>query len=91
MEYVETLFNRIPDGSDKPLYVDNRNVAFRERVAEANRNGDVIINIHGGYFRPIPGQDDDLVEHYFARELKRARSIQYKRLKMKEAWNDKRA
>ena len=83
---IKELFNMIPDGSKNPLYVENANTEFRTMVAKANKNGDCIINIRGGYFRPIPGEDDAYVDHYFARELHRAREIQYKRMKMKEAY-----
>ena len=60
-------------------------------VAEANRSGDCIINIRGGYYRPIPTVDDDEVAHYFARELHRARAILYKREQMKKAYADRKA
>lgn len=86
MSSAKELFEQIPDGSDEPLYVENSNYTFRKMVAQANAKGDCIINISGGYYRPIPGKDDDEVAHYFARELHRARAILYKRLKMKEAY-----
>ena len=83
---VQYLFSLIPDGSADPLYVPNGNTAFRAMVAEANRAGDCIINIEGGYYRPIPTEDDAEVQHYFARELHRARAILYKREQMKKAY-----
>lgn len=85
-EQAKALFAKIPTGSEEPLYVENSNHVFRRMVAEANVNGDCIINISGGYYRPIPGEDDEEVAHYFARELHRARAILYKRMKMKEAY-----
>lgn len=89
MATAKELFEQIPDGKDEPLYVENSNYVFRRMVADANANGDCIINIHKGYYRPIPGEDDKEVEHYLARELHRARAILYKRLKMKEAYERK--
>lgn len=86
MSSAKELFEQIQDGNDEPLYVENSNYTFRKMVAQANAKGDCIINIRGGYYRPIPGKDDDEVAHYFARELHRARAILYKRLKMKEAY-----
>ena len=86
MEKAKALFEQIPYGSDNPLVVENGNTPFRLMVAKANQNGDCIINVDKGYYRPIPGQDDEEVEHYFARELHRARAILYKRMQMKEAY-----
>ena len=83
---AQVLFSLIPDGSADPLYVPNSNTMFRKLVAEANRAGDCIINIEGGYYRPIPAEDDAEVAHYFARELHRARAILYKREQMKKAY-----
>lgn len=83
---AQVLFSLIPDGSAEPLYVPNGNTMFRKLVAEANRAGDCIINIEGGYYRPIPTEDDAEVQHYFARELHRARAILYKREQMKKAY-----
>lgn len=85
-EEAQRLFDSIPLGSENPLVVDNGNTVFRMMVADANKKGDCIINVDKGYYRPIPGQDDDEVEHYLARELHRARAILYKRMQMKEAY-----
>lgn len=83
---AQMLFDKIPDGSKDPLVVDNRNTIFRKLVADANKNGDCIININSGYYRPIPGEDDAEMEHYLARELHRAREILFKRMKMKDSY-----
>lgn len=88
-EQAKELFDRIPNGSKNPLVVENSNTYFRALVAKANENGDCIINVDRGYYRPIPGEDDEEAEHYFARELHRARAILYKRKKMKEAYADR--
>lgn len=89
MATARELFEQIPDGADNPLFVENSNTRFRALVAKANTNGDCIINVDNGYYRPIPGKDDEEVAHYFARELHRARAILYKRLKMKETYERK--
>lgn len=88
---VERLFDQIPYGSRAPLIVNNKNTHFRKRVAEANVNGDCIINVGNGYYRPVPGADDDDVNYYFARELHRAREILYKREQMKQAYAQRKA
>ena len=86
-EEQEALFERIPYGSKEPLVVDvQKNRYFRKLVADANLDGDCIINVDGGYYRPIPGEDDDDFNYYSARELNRARAILYKRKKMKETY-----
>ncbi len=90
IEEAQSLFEKIPDGSRHPLVVDNSNTFFRKLVADANKNGDCIININSGYYRPIPGEDDAEMNHYLARELHRARAILYKRKKMKEAYMERR-
>lgn len=41
---AKTLFDRIKTGRVHALKVPNSNTNFRELVAEANRNGDCIIN-----------------------------------------------
>ena len=84
------MINRIPTGSENPLKVPNRETVFRHLVAEMNKNGDCIINVGDGYFRPKPFVDDEAVEHYLARELHRAREILYKRMQIKETYNRRR-
>lgn len=61
----------------------------KKMVQYANQNGDCIINVGGGYFRPIPGKDDEDADYYFARELHRAREILYKRKRMREAYENR--
>ena len=89
---LDKLFEAIPDGHHNPLVVPNKEVAFRNMVAEANTKGDCIINVRKGYYRPIPGDEIDEREfsHYTARELHRARAIQFKRLNMIDAFDQKR-
>ena len=52
---AQTLFSLIPTGSQTPLKrPKNANVdrQLRKLIEEANNNGDIIINIGKGYFRP---------------------------------------
>lgn len=65
----------------------------REQIEKANNNGDCIINVGDGYYRPDPNDIEDEVEfnEYMAKELHRARAIQKKRLSMKltyERWRE---
>lgn len=66
---------------------------LREQIEKANNNGDCIINVGDGYYRPDPNHIEDEVEfnEYMAKELHRARAIQKKRLSMKltyERWRE---
>lgn len=66
---------------------------LRKRIEMANNNGDCIINVGNGYYRPIPGKpiDDKEYNEYSAKELSRARAILKKRLAMKmarERWRE---
>lgn len=84
-------FLRIPDGHAKPLPRPSdagTDRAFRELVESANNNGDCIINVGSGYYRPLPGDEVDEKElhEYLAKELSRARKIQVKRLAMRTAF-----
>ena len=88
-------FLRIPDGHANPLPRPSDAVtdrAFRELVEDANRNGDCIINVGRGYYRPRPEDavDEKELKEYLAKELSRARKIQTKRLAMKIAFEKRR-
>lgn len=54
--------NDIPYGHEKPLqrpvntYEDR---ALRRSIETANNNGDCIINVGAGYYRPVPGDRID--------------------------------
>lgn len=66
---------------------------LRKKIEIANNNGDCIINVGNGYYRPVPGDAIDEMElkEYLAGELSRARSILKKRLSMKmtfERWRE---
>ena len=63
-------------------------IAFRELIAAANKNGDCIINDGAGYYRPRRGNDIDehCYEQYKAKELARAKDIIDKIKAMDEAF-----
>ena len=84
-------FLRIPDGHKNPLPRPSdasTDIAFRELVESANKNGDCIINVGSGYYRPLPGDEIDEKEfnEYLAKDLSRARQVLLKRMKMKDAF-----
>ena len=86
---AQIWFEQIGDDRSKPLRrpkdpaVDR---AFRRLIQEANNNGDYIINLGEGYYRP--GKDDfvDLAE-YLLKEQARAREILSKCVEMRKAYN----
>lgn len=66
---------------------------LRREIEKTNCNGDCIINVGNGYYRPVPGDATDETElwEYLAKELHRARAVQKKRLNMKmtfERWRE---
>ena len=76
------LFDMIEDEAlmGKPLKrPDNKSIdrALRKKVEKANTEGDCIINLGGGYFRPNRYDEADVYAYrlYRAKELKRARTI----------------
>ena len=89
-------FARIPDGRKNAIQRPwNRVVdrCLRKMIEKANNNGDCIINVGNGIYRPIPGDpvDEKELNEYLNKEFHRARSIQLKRLCMKktfEGWRD---
>lgn len=82
---AEMLFGMIKTGKENALKVPNRFTDFRAIVAEANKNGDCIINTGGGYYRPGPDDEPELM-YYLYRELRRAKSINEKVDAMREAY-----
>jgi hypothetical protein len=67
--------------------------ALRKYIENLNSNGDCIINVGNGYYRPIPGDIICEMEkrEYIAEELAKARSIQAKCLSMSmtfERWRE---
>lgn len=82
---AEALFDLIKTGRENALKVHNSLYDFRKLVAEANKNGDCIINTGDGYYRPGPDDEDEL-KHYLFRELHRAKEITDKVDAMREAY-----
>ena len=85
---AEDLFDKIKTGRENALIVPNNFTDFRTMVAEANKNGDCIINNGQGYFRPGP-EDEEELKHYLFRELHRADEITDKVDAMREAYYGK--
>lgn len=88
---AKQYFLRIPNGHKNPLPRPSdasTDRAFRELVENANNNGDCIINVGSGYYRPLPGDEVDVKEfnEYMNKELSRARKIQLKRIRMRDAF-----
>lgn len=65
---------------------------LRRTIEVANNEGDCIINVGNGYYRPVPGDavDEKEFNEYSAKELHRARAILKKRLAMKLAFERRR-
>ena len=86
---AEILFDKIGTGAyyavtrPKDARVDRQ---LRRLIADANMNGDCIINDGSGYFRP--GLDDDIAaEEYFAKERHRAKKILAKVSRMEKEYD----
>lgn len=58
---------------------------LRNMIERANNNGDCIINIGSGYFRPIPGDKTDelALKEYIKKEVSRASKVAHKAKVMK--------
>ena len=93
---AEEYFAKIPDGHEKAMarpYNPATDRRLRDMIAKANQNGDCIINIGNGIFRPVPGdpEDERQLNKYLGKELTRARAILYKRMIMRKTfkgWKD---
>ena len=84
---AQEYFNRIPDGHAHAMARPWNKVvdrSLRKMIEKANNNGDCIINVGEGIYRPVPGDpvDEKQLKQYLAKELHRARAIQLKRLCM---------
>lgn len=92
---MNTIYD-IPYGHKNPLArVSNpvKDRKFRKMVEDANNDGDCIINVGNGYYRPVPGDpvDEKELQEYLAKDLHRARAVLKKRLSMKmtfERWRE---
>lgn len=90
-ETAESYFNRIPDGHRNAMkrpanpVIDRR---LRKMIEKENCNGDCIINVGYGIFRPIPSdpEDERALKEYLGTELSRARASLFKRRCMKQTF-----
>ncbi len=92
---AERLFSQIPNGHAQPIKrpSDNRtDRTLREMVEDANHQGDCIINVGRGYYRPLPHDPVDVKEfhEYLNSDRSRVRKFQAKGLAMKMAFERKR-
>ena len=91
---MRDVLTSIPYGHREPLKRSNNKAQDRrerKEVERANLNGDCIINVGNGWYRPVPGDavDEKEFTEYLAKELSRARAILVKRMKMKEAFAER--
>lgn len=86
---AEMLFDKIGTGAARAVKrpANSRtDRSLRRLIADANMEGDCIINDGSGYFRP--GEDDEAAfEEYAAKERHRAREVLRKISRMEEAFN----
>lgn len=88
--HAEILFDKIGTGRERALKrpTGHADRHLRQLIATANINGDCIINIGDGYFRP--GKDDeDALRQYLSMEEHRGYEILYKVHCMEKAYNYK--
>ena len=93
---VDDYISRILDGHRRAMSRPSGPYKYREmreRIRETNENGDCIINVNHGYFRPIPGDpvDESFLNAYLEREKKRAVDTTKKIATMRrtyEAWKE---
>lgn len=96
-QIAESYFNRISSGHKNPVIRPDLGVpgndqidrALRVLVEQANHNGDCIINIGRGYYRPIPGNPDDELElkEYFKKDESRIKKLIDKGSAMEQTFN----
>ena len=77
---AEEYFNRISDGHKHAIkrpWDSNTDRCLRAMIEKANKNGDCIINVGDGIYRPIPGDPVDEKEYreYLAKDRSRAKEI----------------
>lgn len=97
---ADSYFSRIGEGHEHAIqrpslhtdFGQDVDRALRDMVKFANENGDCIINVGHGYYRPIPGDlvDEMELKEYFAKDNSRADSIKLKIACMSEAFENKR-
>ena len=90
-EDAQRLFNLIPYGHEEPLQRPSNSYTdriLRDMIETANKNGDCIINVGRGIYRPVPRNivDDMEYKKYIDTELERAKSVLRKRTHMMRAY-----
>lgn len=99
-EVAESYFIRISDGHEHaiqrpPLHTESGESAdrlLRKMVENANHNGDCIINVGNGYYRPIPGDvvDEKEFHEYIHKDASRKEALNDKINAMQETFNNRR-
>lgn len=95
---AESYFNRISFGHNNAIARPDLKIPgndtvdrhLRIMVEEANHNGDCIINVGNGYYRPIPGDIADELElkEYIKKDESRVTKLNTKRACMLTTFNN---
>ena len=98
---AESYFSRIGDGHNNAISRPNINSPhgrsvdriLRRLIEHANNNGDCIINVGNGIYRPIPGDitDDLEFKEYIMKDLSRKHAVEKKIYSMKFAYEARRS
>lgn len=88
---AQEYFDRIPDGHQNAMkrpWDTSTDRVLRKMIEKANNDGDCIINVGEGIYRPVPGNmvDEAQLNKYLGKELHRARAILFKRECMKQTF-----
>ena len=91
---VENIVRIIPTGKEGAMlrpWSRSEDRSIREAINAANKEGDCIINVGTGYFRPDPEDNIDAsaFEEYIRKEYHRAKDIITKCNRMRQAFNEK--
>ena len=97
-EIARGYFNRITSGHKNTVSRPDLNLTGNESidsqlrilVEEANHNGDCIINVGNGYYRPIPGDlvDELELKEYISKDDSRADKLWSKIYNMRTAFDN---
>lgn len=97
-QIAQSYFNRITSGHRNPVQRPDPGIpgtegidrTLRNLVEDANHNGDCIINIGRGYYRPVAGDPVDELElkEYLKKDEARERKLKLKRTAMLTAFEN---
>lgn len=97
LQSAESYFNRITFGREHAVQRPDLSIQgndiidrkVREMVEHANHNGDCIINIGNGWYRPTPGDIQEKLElrKYLQNDESRVRKLVKKKRYMMETFN----